>query len=1039
MELGTVQEKLYALRVQYVSQLVGKVVEFHLDWLDICHASGNMDVRPEFYRQIHNLHGTAGTYGCIEVAEVAAVIENLIKPHSVNHKNIDLEVQNLITGFLHALTIAAKTCELRGTNAHIYDVHHADIAVTHLSGKPLLYIVDDDFYFLRALTEMLSEKYECQSCVSVEEFNQAVSIRLPNVVVMDMMLPEGDQAGAEATLNFTREHKVPVIFASVCDDEASRLAAIRAGAASYFVKQDNHLGICALLDSLVTPIPSPAYRVLMIDDDADLTALYLLKLQSAGIETRVLNVSVGVIPVVKNFMPDIIVLDIGMPDINGLELGALIRQYAEFNHIPILYLSAETSDSVHLSALQLGGDEFLHKPVKPDYLTQFLLARLARVRVTRLGEYRLQEALSELTCIQDGLNKHALVSIADVAGRMTYANEKFTEISGYANDELIGQNHRVVKSGMHPPEFYQEMWTTINSGKSWFGEIINRRRNGQLYVVLTTIIPMLDEYGLPKRYLSIRTDITPVRHLNEELRKESSRLSVSLEATSTGLWEWNLNINESLTDRNWCKLLGYDYPTYNSWSMMVHPDDHEEAFLKLLALLDDKSNVYQSEHRKLNAAGGWDWVLESGKVFEVNAEGYPVRIVGTMQIINERKAAEARTLELREQLSQAAKMESVGHLTAGIAHDFNNILGAMLGYAELSEILLSNSTTLPVEKLKRYLNVIKTSGTRAKELIAQMLTFSRLSPVGMDEGQPPMIMLTPIVKEVVALLRSSIPSTVGLNYKIDTVELKARIQPVHLHQIMLNLGINARDASGEYGHIEISLSEYQADNHLCNSCKNRFEGRYAQIKVKDSGSGMPDHILSKIFDPFFTTKGVGKGTGMGLAVVHGLVHGLGGHILVESTLGEGATFSILLPLDGNETDEQETAADAMAVSIKNARIMVVDDEQGMATMLHEFLSVYGAHVASFVDPKQALEAFSGLPGSIDLVITDETMPGMTGSHLAEKILKLRPGTPIVLCTGFSKVATPETAAKIGIAAYFDKPLKLNELLQTIHKLLQDKK
>ena len=143
----------------------------------------------------------------------------------------------------------------------------------------------------------------------------------------------------------------------------------------------------------------------------------------------------------------------------------------------------------------------MHKPIEPDYFTQFLLARLARVRVTRLGEYRLQEALSELGHIQDGLNKHAIVSIADVAGRITYANEKFTEISGYSNDELMGQNHRVVKSGMHPPEFYKEMWATISSGKTWFGEITNRRRNGQLYVVLTTIIPILDEFGLPKRYL----------------------------------------------------------------------------------------------------------------------------------------------------------------------------------------------------------------------------------------------------------------------------------------------------------------------------------------------------------------------------------------------------------------------------------------------------------------------------------------------------------------------------------------------------------
>lgn len=302
-----------------------------------------------------------------------------------------------------------------------------------------------------------------------------------------------------------------------------------------------------------------------------------------------------------------------------------------------------------------------------------------------------------------------------------------------------------------------------------------------------------------------------------------------------------------------------------------------------------------------------------GKTFETNAlrkggEEFPVEIsisaiklhnrwhaLGIIRDITERRQREKETVQMREQLAQASKMESIGHLTAGIAHDFNNILGAMMGYTELSQHLLASGKP---DAVGHYQEEIFKSGTRAKELIRQMLTFSRLSP---DEngGKAPLTLLSTIVKEVVSLLRPSIPSTVELNYWVETENLNARIHPVNLHQILINLIVNARDVIGEYGKIDISLTKQHYDNVLCNSCKNAFAGDYAQITVKDNGSGIPEHILSKIFDPFFTTKGVGKGTGMGLSVVHGIVHSQGGHIYVESSKNNGTAIHILLPIESS--------------------------------------------------------------------------------------------------------------------------------------------
>lgn len=407
--------------------------------------------------------------------------------------------------------------------------------------------------------------------------------------------------------------------------------------------------------------------------------------------------------------------------------------------------------------------------------------------------------------------------------------------------------------------------------------------------------------------------------------------------------------------------------------------------------------------------------------------------------ITERKLAEHTALRLREQLAQASKMESVGHLTAGIAHDFNNILGAILGYTELSQLATANSKPDTVEL---YLAEIVKASLRAKELIAQMLTFSRQTP-DMQSDPAPVTLLSHVIKEVVSLLRSSIPASIDIHYLVDDANLTGQIQAVNLHQILLNLGINARDAIGEYGKIDIHLSSKTGIRRICSSCKNHFDGDFVKLSVRDTGCGIPAHILNKIFDPFFTTKGVGKGTGMGLSVVHGLVHACGGHIKVESEVGRSTTISILLPLLKSGAVKQEEPAAPTALtyrpdSLSGLRIMVVDDELSMAAMLHEFLIIHGARPVSFMSGLAALHAFESAPESIDMVITDETMPGLSGMHMAVRILKLKPGLPVILCTGFSEKATAALAAEAGLAGFFYKPLQLHELLQKIQSIWRGK-
>lgn len=520
------------------------------------------------------------------------------------------------------------------------------------------------------------------------------------------------------------------------------------------------------------------------------------------------------------------------------------------------------------------------------------------------------------------------------------------------------------------------------------------------------------------------------------LQEQKEYIELLLDSTAEGIYGVNEKGICTFVNTACLNMLGYENENDligKSIHELIHhtyPDGNhypkEQCKIRLASLQGESTRCDDEVH----------WRAD-GSSFPIEYWSRPMyqedKLIGTAVSfidISERKKNEDEANKLREQISQSSKMESIGHLTAGIAHDFNNMLAAIMGYAELSQHMLAAGKTAEVASFQ--VEILNASD-RAKELIAQMLTFSRLSPKYNGE-ETPVTLLTPIVKEVVTLLRSSIPRTVEINYRIEDEDVKTRIQPVHLHQIILNLGVNARDALAEYGQIDISVAHYHGDNRLCSACKKRFSGDYARVTVKDSGSGIPKHALSSIFDPFFTTKGVGKGTGMGLSVVHGLVHSLGGHILVESSVEGGTSFNILLPLELSAPNLDNVTEVAAVVNIKGTRIMLVDDEIALSHMLQEFLIANGANVVAFNDPVLALEAFTQQSENIDVVITDETMPGMSGMLLSKKLLELKSDLSIILCTGYSEHATLEKTTKLGISAFFQKPLNMNKLMQKISDL-----
>ena len=618
----------------------------------------------------------------------------------------------------------------------------------------------------------------------------------------------------------------------------------------------------------------------------------------------------------------------------------------------------------------------------------------------------------------------------DIQGAITYINHAAETLYGWPIEEAIGRNILDITVPHISKEQAVEIMKDLLEGHEWSGEFFVHNRTGNVFLAEIIDTPMLDEAGKLIGVIGVSTDITERKEAEEQFR-------LVIESAANAMIIVNEKSVITLVNSETCIMFGYlkDELIGHSVNILL-PDEYHQAHTAQVSGFIHTS----TERRKMGKGRELYGQHKNGKKIPIEVGLSPFQsskgrfVLATVIDISERKQQEKESLLMREQLSQASKMESIGQLTAGIAHDFNNILGAIMGYSELSQHMLN---TGKADAIGAYQEEILKSGKRAKDLIRQMLTFSRLSP---DEngGKAPVNEIKVIIQEVVSLLKPSIPSSINLHYWEESEQLYARILPVHLHQILLNLVINARDALHETGSIDVFLTRHHSDKELCSSCKTPFSGDFVQISVRDNGSGIPEETIHKMFDPFFTTKGIGKGTGMGLSVVHGLVHAQGGHIIVESSPDRGTTFSILLPIELAENCTVEIMETPSISNIKGIRIMVVDDEHMLANMLKEFLTAQGAQVTAFTNPQKALDEFSLKPENVDLVITDETMPGMAGMTLAKKLLAIKQNLPIILCTGYSEHATVESVEQIGIAGFFHKPINMNDLMLKIQLLWQAK-
>lgn len=452
------------------------------------------------------------------------------------------------------------------------------------------------------------------------------------------------------------------------------------------------------------------------------------------------------------------------------------------------------------------------------------------------------------------------------------------------------------------------------------------------------------------------------------------------------------------------------------------PEDEQEKVRKHFMSLDQNKPMTTYEHQVIapdNTIRWQQWtdrVLfdEKGNVSEYQSLGMDV---------TEKKLAQEEKMKLEKQLHQANKMEAIGTLAGGIAHDFNNILSAIMGYTEIALNKVEKTSSL-----HQYLLEVLNAAKRASDLVKQILIFSRQSEKDLKPVQ-----ISLIAKEVLKLMRAVLPTMIKIRHDIQC-DWTVLANPTQIHQVIMNLCANAGYAMQDKGGIlELKIAGVELDDHFTVNDAGLKSGRYLKLTVRDSGYGMPSHVLNRIFDPFFTTKKNGEGTGMGLSVVHGIVKSHKGSITVSSEPGEGTEFNIFLPAMERVLNP-ETQMDK-ELPTGTERILFIDDEAPIADIGKQMLESMGYDVNAMTDSIEALELFRAEPDSFDLVITDMTMPKMTGGELAAELLQIKPGLPIILCTGFSAMMDENKATSMGIQAFVYKPLLKENIAKVIRSIL----
>lgn len=651
--------------------------------------------------------------------------------------------------------------------------------------------------------------------------------------------------------------------------------------------------------------------------------------------------------------PDLILLDVMMPGIDGFETCRRLKSQESTHGIPVIFMTSLAETGHKVKGLEVGAVDYITKPFQREEL-------LARIAVH--------------------------LHIRELTGKLQEANETL--------------ERRV-----------EERTTDLSIANSVLEDEIAERQVAQEQLQDQALFLEEKIEELQQTQAALQRSEQKFRIIFEQSFQLMGLLTpdgILLEANQTALDLCGFSASEVIGQPFW------DTPW---WSYSAELPVKVRDGVAMAAA----GNLVQFETNYLGREGKLYYIDFSLKpVFD--KQGCVIQLIAEGRDITSLK-------KLERELRQSQKMEAIGTLAGGIAHDFNNILTAIIGFTEMAQLKAVSD-----DAMSRDLAHVLKASLRARELVRQILVFSRQGEL---ERKP--VQVDAVIEEVFKLLRSTLPSTIEIGRQTRTAPNEDTVlaDSTQLHQVLMNLGTNAAHAMHDHGGVlGVSLSHVNSDDALISINPDLTPGPYLLITVSDTGHGMDASVKERIFDPYFTTKKVGEGTGMGLAVAQGIIKSHGGSIGVYSEPGKGTVFNILLPKISDEIAPEPLDDESFCGG--SERILFVDDEKVLAELGQELLEMLGYSVTSGTNSLDVLACFRARPDAFDLVITDMTMPGLTGRELVRELLAIRPDIPIIMCSGFTEFANSGDAREAGVSEFLMKPYVTSKMAQVIRRVLAKK-
>ena len=733
-------------------------------------------------------------------------------------------------------------------------------------------------------------------------------------------------------------------------------------------------------------------RLLVVDDNEQNRYLLQALLTGHGHEVMVAAEGAEALEKAQANPPDMIITDILMPGMDGYALCREWKRHEKLKGIPFVFYTATYTDPKDQDfALSLGAERFIIKPQEPDVLVEMLeqvIAETQAGRQTQPPQPGLEDTVY-FTKYNEALVRKLEDKLVQLESTKTalegeIAERTRTEVALRRSEKELKTRVRISASFHTVPD--DEVYAQV------------------MEIILDALDSEIGAFGyIDENEALVFPSMT--RDVWDKCDVPDKNIVFPPETWGASIWARSMREKRMLYSNERCK--GTPEGHVPIERVVSVPLVNQGEVIGLVMAANKKTDYTREDIHLLESIGNAISPILNARL--------------------QRDQQHEKSVVLEGRLRQAQKIEAIGTLAGGIAHDFNNVLGAIIGYSQMAVDVLP-----PKSEAREDLALVLDAANRATGLVRQILTFSRQ---GEAERRPIRIHL--VVKEALKLLRPSLPMTIEIQEDIDPACRPVLADATQMHQVIMNLSTNAYHAMRERGGVlAVALKPFVVDRTLARSRPDFHEGLYVRLTVSDTGHGIPKQILERIFDPFFTTKEQGEGTGLGLATTHGIVAAHAGAISVYSEPGKGTTFQVYLPCIEDHVTEK--ALDEAPIRGGKERILVVDDEPQLAGLTEKALKRFGYDIVAMTSSVDALAAFRAHPDLFDLIITDQTMPKMTGQQLADEVHAIRPEMPIIITTGFSEGLSAEKAEELGFRALLMKPANTRDIAKLVRDVLDGK-